>query len=93
MSHQFGYAFILIRSFFAKSFPYREHRVNYSLYGVEVSGGFCRLTFYIILLEIVVQTPVHAFYRPMVAHDDSELRSIRRHTADIQAFSQSVRPC
>ena len=86
MSDQFGYAFILIRLFFAKSFPYREHRVNDSLYGVEVSGSSRRLAFYIVLLKIVVQPPVHAFYRPVVAYDGSGLRSIRGHTADVQAF-------
>ncbi len=56
MSHQFGYAFIFCPIvFFAESFPILRNRVDYSLYSVEVSGGSCRLAFYIVLLKIVVQ--------------------------------------
>ena len=90
MSHQFGNAFIFVRSFFSESFPYREHRVDHSLYGVEVSGGSCRLAFYIVLLKIVVQAPVHALYRPVVAHNGAELPGVCWQATDVQTFFRGV---
>ena len=61
MSHQFGDAFIFVRSFFAETFPYREHGVYYSLYCVEIACCFWKPAFYLVLLKIDIEPPNACF--------------------------------
>ena len=65
-------------------FLHIEQRVYNSLYGIKVSGGFCRLAFYPVLQQIAIQCPVHAFYRPVIACQRTQRRSVCWQTAHAQ---------
>ena len=52
--------------------------------GVEIARRFDILAFYPVLLKIDVETPVHAFYRPVRAHQRAQFRGVRRQTRQIQ---------
>ncbi len=62
MTYQLCDAFLFVRVLFTKSFPYRENREGYSLNGVKVSCGPWRFALDAVLLQIDVESPVHAFY-------------------------------
>ena len=86
MAHKFCHAFSLVRSLFAQPFPYRKYRVDNSLYCIKVAGGLCRLALHIVLQQIYIQSPMHTFYRPVMAHNGTKERSVCRQTAYIQTF-------
>ena len=88
MAHKLCHAFSFVRSLFAQPFPYRKYRVDHSLDCVKVAGGLCRLALHLVLQQIYIQSPMHTFYRPVMAHNGTQERSVCRQTAYIQTFSR-----
>lgn len=69
MSHNFGHSFSPVCLLFSKPSPNGEHRVDYSVYCVEIARSLARTSFDLVLQEIDVQSPMHAFDGPMLAYD------------------------
>ncbi len=93
MAHKLCHAFFLVRSLFTQSFPYGKYGEDHSLYCVKVASGFCRLALHLVLHQIYIKAPVHAFYRPMVTYYCAQSGRVRRQAAYIQPFFRSTHSC
>ena len=93
MSHNLGHSFSPVCLLFSEPSPNGEHRVDYSVYGIEIARSLARTSFDLVLQEIDVQSPMHAFDGPMLAYDVAQPRSVRRQARHIQTFLYGALSC
>lgn len=69
------------------------HKVDYSVYCIEIARSIARASFDLVLQEIDIQSPMHAFDGPMLAYDVARPRSVRRQVRHIQTFLKGTLSC
>lgn len=66
--------------------------MDYSLYCVEVAGALWELALYLVLTKVEVQSPVHALYRPVAAHDCPNIGVSAGRLLTYRRFSEELVP-
>lgn len=93
MSHNLGHSFSPICLIFSEPSPNGEHSVDYSVCCIEIARCLARAPFGLVLQEIDIQSPMHAFDGPMLAYDVAQPRSVRRQARHIQMFLYGALSC